>query len=39
MSEMGRSAVWSVQVVTGASNSPGERFGSAGGFGGSYGGW
>ncbi len=35
VSEMGRSAVWSVQVVTGASNSPGERFGSAGGFGGS----
>lgn len=30
VSEMGRSAFWSVQVVTGASNSPVERSGSAG---------
>ncbi|GAB2816099.1 hypothetical protein GCM10027073_54790 [Streptomyces chlorus] len=41
VSETGRSAVWSVQVVTGASNSPGETDGIGvrvdGRFGGSYG--
>ncbi len=32
VSEMGRSAVWSVQVVTGASNSPGGTVGFGGRF-------